>query len=83
MLASLTDDDRRAMLATVGAPSVDLLYSDVPQKVRLTRRSTSRPSRASSRSSATTALAPRIPAPSCSFVGAGAIGTISPLRSIT
>jgi glycine dehydrogenase subunit 1 len=33
----LTDDDRRAMLATVGAPSVDSLYSDVPQKVRLTK----------------------------------------------
>ena len=25
------------MLATVGAPSVDSLYSDVPQKVRLTK----------------------------------------------
>ena len=33
----LTDDDRRAMLAAVGVPSVDSLYSDVPQKVRLTK----------------------------------------------
>ncbi len=32
----LTDDDRRAMLAKIGAPSVDALYSDVPQTVRLT-----------------------------------------------
>jgi glycine dehydrogenase subunit 1 len=31
----LTDDDRRAMLAKIGVPSVDALYSDVPQKVRL------------------------------------------------
>jgi glycine dehydrogenase subunit 1 len=33
----LTDDDRRAMLAKIGAPSVDALYNDVPQKVRLTK----------------------------------------------
>jgi len=31
----LTDDDRRAMLAKVGVPSVDALYSDVPDTARL------------------------------------------------
>ena len=31
----LTDDDRKAMLAKIGAPFVDSLYSDVPEKVRL------------------------------------------------
>jgi glycine dehydrogenase subunit 1 len=31
----LTDDDRKAMLAKVGAPSVESLYSDVPEKARL------------------------------------------------
>jgi glycine dehydrogenase subunit 1 len=31
----LTDDDRRAILAKVGAPSVDALYSDVPAKAHL------------------------------------------------
>ena len=33
----MTDDDRRAMLAKVGVPSVDALYNDVPQKVRLSK----------------------------------------------
>src|SRR5919109_2472649 len=33
----LTEDDRRAMLAKIGVPSVDSLYSDVPQNVRLTK----------------------------------------------
>ena len=31
----LTDEDRRAMLAKIGAPSVDALYADVPEKARL------------------------------------------------
>src|SRR5262245_9129311 len=31
----LTDDDRKAMLAKIGAPFVESLYSDVPEKVRL------------------------------------------------
>ncbi|HLI65146.1 MAG TPA: aminomethyl-transferring glycine dehydrogenase subunit GcvPA [Caulobacteraceae bacterium] len=31
----LTDDDRRAMLAVVGAPSVDALFEDVPPAARL------------------------------------------------
>src|SRR5262249_40289874 len=31
----LTDDDRRAMLAKVGVPSVDALYNDVPLTARL------------------------------------------------
>ena len=31
----LTEDDRRAMLAKVGAPTVESLYSDVPEKVLL------------------------------------------------
>jgi len=31
----LTDEDRRAMLAKIGAPSIDSLYSDVPQSARL------------------------------------------------
>ena len=31
----LTDDDRRGMLAAIGVPSVDALYSDVPRKVLL------------------------------------------------
>src|SRR5262245_1115141 len=33
----LTDDDRRAMLGAIGAPSVDALYGDVPEKVRLAK----------------------------------------------
>ena len=32
----LTEADRRAMLATIGAPSVDALFRDVPQSARLT-----------------------------------------------
>lgn len=31
----LTDDDRKAMLAKVGAPSIEALYADVPESVRL------------------------------------------------
>src|SRR5258708_29784848 len=31
----LTDADRRAMLATVGAPSIDSLFRDVPASARL------------------------------------------------
>jgi glycine dehydrogenase subunit 1 len=31
----LTDDDRKAMLAKIGAPFVESLYSDVPEKARL------------------------------------------------
>ena len=31
----LTEDDRKAMLAKIGAPFVESLYSDVPEKVRL------------------------------------------------
>jgi glycine dehydrogenase subunit 1 len=33
----LTDADRRAMLAKIGAPSVDSLFRDVPEKARLTK----------------------------------------------
>ena len=33
----LTDDDRRDMLAAIGAKSVDALYGDVPEKVRLAK----------------------------------------------
>jgi len=32
----LTDADRRAMLATVGVPSIDSLFRDVPASARLT-----------------------------------------------
>jgi len=32
----LTDADRRAMLATIGVPSVDSLFRDVPASARLT-----------------------------------------------
>ena len=32
----LTDDDRRDMLATIGAPSIEALYRDVPEAARLT-----------------------------------------------
>ena len=32
----LTDADRRDMLATIGVPSVDSLFRDVPESVRLT-----------------------------------------------
>ncbi len=31
----LTDADRQAMLASIGAPSVDALFRDVPQSARL------------------------------------------------
>ena len=31
----LTDEDRRAMLARIGAPSVDSLFRDVPERARL------------------------------------------------
>jgi len=34
---SATDDDRRAMLAAIGAESVDALFADVPEGVRLGR----------------------------------------------
>jgi len=34
---SATDDDRRAMLAAIGVESVDALFEDVPQGVRLDR----------------------------------------------
>jgi glycine dehydrogenase subunit 1 len=34
---SATDDDRRAMLAAIGAESVDELFADVPEGVRLDR----------------------------------------------
>ena len=30
-----TEDDRRAMLAAIGAPSVDALFRDVPPSARL------------------------------------------------
>jgi glycine dehydrogenase subunit 1 len=33
----LTDADRRAMLARIGVPSVESLFRDVPERVRLTR----------------------------------------------
>ena len=33
----LTDSDRRAMLATIGVPSIESLYRDVPERVRLNR----------------------------------------------
>ncbi len=33
----LTDGDRRAMLARIGVPSVDSLYRDVPESVRLAK----------------------------------------------
>ena len=32
-----TEADRRAMLAAIGAPSIDALFSDVPEKARLAR----------------------------------------------
>jgi len=31
----LTDGDRRSMLAKIGVPSIDSLYRDVPDRVRL------------------------------------------------
>ena len=31
----LTEADRRAMLATIGVPSIESLYRDVPEGVRL------------------------------------------------
>ena len=31
----LTEADRRAMLAKIGVPSIDSLYRDVPDRVRL------------------------------------------------
>ena len=34
---SATDDDRRAMLAAIGADSIDALFADVPEAVRLDR----------------------------------------------
>ena len=34
---SATDDDRRAMLAAIGAESIDELFADVPEGVRLGR----------------------------------------------
>ena len=34
---SATDDDRRAMLAAVGAGSIEELFADVPEGVRLGR----------------------------------------------
>ena len=34
---SATDEDRRAMLAAIGADSVDELFADVPEGVRLDR----------------------------------------------
>jgi glycine dehydrogenase subunit 1 len=34
---SATDDDRRAMLAAIGADSIDALFADVPEGVRLDR----------------------------------------------
>src|SRR5215211_7646109 len=34
---SATDDDRRAMLAAIGAASIDELFADVPAGVRLDR----------------------------------------------
>jgi glycine dehydrogenase subunit 1 len=34
---SATDDDRRAMLAAIGAESIDALFADVPEGVRMTR----------------------------------------------
>src|ERR1044071_9371957 len=34
---SATDDDRRAMLAAIGAASIDDLFADVPEGVRLAR----------------------------------------------
>ena len=34
---SATDDDRRAMLAAIGADSIDELFADVPEGVRLGR----------------------------------------------
>jgi glycine dehydrogenase subunit 1 len=33
----LTDDDRRAMLAKIGVPSIDSLFRDVPEKARLAK----------------------------------------------
>ncbi|HEX6092635.1 MAG TPA: glycine dehydrogenase, partial [Dongiaceae bacterium] len=33
----LTETDRRAMLARIGVPSIDSLYRDVPEKVRLSK----------------------------------------------
>ena len=33
----LTDADRRAMLARIGVPSVESLFRDVPERVRLAR----------------------------------------------
>jgi glycine dehydrogenase subunit 1 len=33
----LTEADRRAMLAKIGVPSIDSLFRDVPEKVRLTK----------------------------------------------
>ena len=34
---SATDDDRRAMLAAIGADSIDELFADLPEGVRLGR----------------------------------------------
>ena len=34
---SATDDDRRAMLAAIGADSIDALFADLPDGVRLDR----------------------------------------------
>jgi glycine dehydrogenase subunit 1 len=33
----LTDDDRKAMLARIGAPSIDALFADLPREKRLAR----------------------------------------------
>jgi glycine dehydrogenase subunit 1 len=43
----LTETDRQAMLATIGAPSVDALFADVPEAARLTGPIEGLPSHAS------------------------------------
>ncbi len=49
----LTPDDRRDMLADIGAGSIDDLFRDVPKSARSSRRSICRRMRANWRSSAT------------------------------
>ena len=72
---SLTDADREEMLAAIGVASVEELFRDIPEGVRLrpARSTSSRrsPSRSSSRTSRSSRRGTSTPARELSFLGAG------------
>ena len=54
----VTDEDLRAMLGAIGADSLEDLFADIPESVRLGRRSTCRPAGPSRRSTSTSPSSP-------------------------